>query len=149
QLVRLARSFWCYLGDEDEEVTVEPPCVAAGSVTFGSLNSPAKISAPVIETWAKILTAVPTSRLMLFASERVNAGERPRNEFASRGIASDRLAFVPRLSRSDYLKQYAQIDIALDPWPYNGDTTTCDAIWMGLPVVSLIGQTSVARAGWS
>jgi predicted O-linked N-acetylglucosamine transferase (SPINDLY family) len=122
---------------------------AGGRITFGSLNSAAKVTAPVLDTWAEIVTQVPSSRLILFANERTNPGEHLRREFVRRGVADHRLTFFSRVARRQYLQQYAQIDVALDPWPYNGHMTTCDALWMGVPVVSLIGQTSVARAGLS
>jgi predicted O-linked N-acetylglucosamine transferase (SPINDLY family) len=150
KLVRLPRSFWCYdAGDEQPVSELPARSRDDGRITFGSLNNAAKVSPPVIDTWAEILTRVPSSRLMLFANERVNPGEHLRGEFHRRGIAPDRLEFLPRVPRRDYLKQYGHIDIALDPWPYNGHMTSCDALWMGVPVVSLIGQTSVARAGAS
>lgn len=150
--MRLPRTFWCYDTVADDDLPVgEAPSRARGEgrIVFGSLNSAAKVTAPVIETWARILTKVPSSRLVLFANERVNPGEHLRGEFARRGVREDRLTFLPRVPRRQYLRQYAQIDIALDPWPYNGHMTSCDALWMGVPIVSLVGQTSVARAGLS
>jgi protein O-GlcNAc transferase len=143
ELIRLPRTFWCY---DDDAGTDEPAVeeLSREGITFGSLNNPAKMSAPVIETWAKILAATPSSRLML-----ARPGEPIRDKFSQLGVDSSRVLIVPRLSRREYLRQYQQIDIALDPWPYNGHTTTCDALWMGVPVVSLIGQTSVARGGVS
>jgi predicted O-linked N-acetylglucosamine transferase (SPINDLY family) len=148
RLVHLPRTFWCYDAGDEPPIN-DPPAATAGRVTFGSLNNPAKFSTPVIETWAQILKSVPASALMLFANERVDPGRRVRDEFARRGVAPDRLSFLPRVPRAVYLRQYAMIDIALDPWPYNGHMTSCDALWMGVPLVSLIGQTSVARAGLS
>jgi predicted O-linked N-acetylglucosamine transferase (SPINDLY family) len=148
ELIRLPRSFWCY----DDTVGTDEPAVgelAREGITFGSLNNPAKITEPVVETWAKILAAVPSSRLMLYATAHVNPGEPIRQKFQQFGIDPVRLLIIPRLPRQEYLRQYQQIDIALDPWPYNGHTTTCDALWMGVPVVSLAGQTSVARGGVS
>jgi predicted O-linked N-acetylglucosamine transferase (SPINDLY family) len=87
--------------------------------------------------------------VVLYASERANPGERICREFERHGVSADRLTFLSRVPRRQYLQQYAQIDIALDPWPYNGHMTSCDTLWMGVPIVSLIGQTSVARAGLS
>jgi predicted O-linked N-acetylglucosamine transferase (SPINDLY family) len=148
ELIRLPRSFWCY----DDAAGSDEPAVGELSregITFGSLNNPAKITEPVIETWAKILAAVPSSRLMLYATAHANPGEPIRQKFQQLGIDPARLLIVPRVPRLQYLRQYQQIDIALDPWPYNGHTTTCDALWMGVPVVSLEGRTSVARGGVS
>jgi protein O-GlcNAc transferase len=150
KLVRLTRTFWCYDTRADDDLPVSPPpALRSGAITFGSLNSAAKVTQPVLDTWAEILTKLPSSRLILFANERTNPGEHLRREFARRGVAGERLTFLPRVPRRQYLQQYAQIDIALDPWPYTGHMTTCDALWMGVPAVSLIGQTSVARAGLS
>jgi protein O-GlcNAc transferase len=149
KLVRLTRTFWCYDTADDLPVGGVPALARDGQITFGSLNSAAKVTAPVLDTWAQILTQVPSSRMILFANERMNPGEHLRCEFVHRGVAGDRLTFLPRVPRRQYLQQYGQIDIALDPWPYNGHMTTCDALWMGVPVVSLVGQASVARAGLS
>jgi predicted O-linked N-acetylglucosamine transferase (SPINDLY family) len=86
---------------------------------------------------------------MLYVVERERIGERFRGLFAQRGIDPARLAFVSRQPRIDYLRQHHQIDIALDPFPYNGHMTSCDALWMGVPTVSLRGNTSVGRGGES
>ncbi len=136
-LLRLSRSFWCYDGQGDP-LPSAPAARGDGPITFGSLNNPAKISPGTIETWSKILAAVPSSRLMLQGPARAVAG-----------IDPTRLIFVPRASRERYLANYQQIDIGLDPWPYNGHMTSCDALWMGVPVVSLEGRTSVGRGGAS
>ena len=149
KLIRLPRSFWCYVPDESSSQVGELPATRGKTITFGSLNNPCKMNDDVIDTWSKILRAVPKSRLLLFVIERENIGERFRDLFARRDIDPARLTFVSRQDRPSYLKQYAEIDIALDPFPYNGHMTSCDAFWMGVPVVSLSGQTSVGRGGES
>jgi predicted O-linked N-acetylglucosamine transferase (SPINDLY family) len=144
RLVRLPGSFWCYRG---EDVTIEPPpSLANGYITFGALNNPAKANAATIALWAKVLDAVPNSRLMILAPRQ---SDRVVQLYATRGIAPSRLELVSRRPRGEYLKAHARIDIALDTLPYSGHMTSCDALWMGVPVVSLIGQTSVGRGGLS
>lgn len=148
-LVRLPGSFFCYVPDENSGLVSDAPVARNRTITFGSFNNPCKMNDEVIETWAEILRAVPTSRLAMFVMEQNQAGERFKRKFAAHGIDPARLSFVSRQSRVEYLNQYAKIDIALDPFPYNGHMTSCDALWMGVPVVSLRGQTSVARGGES
>ena len=148
RIARLPHSFWCYLGD-DEPAVNELPVASAGHVTFGSLNNPVKMNTAVIELWSRVLAATPQSRLVLYSADKSPADHPLAAAFASHGIAPDRIMLVPRLPRDEYLRQYHQIDIALDPFPYNGHMTSCDALWMGVPVVSLRGQTSVGRGGQS
>src|SRR5439155_3066315 len=109
-------------------------------------NNPCKIDDGVIELWSRVLAAVPHSRLLLLCPP----GE-PRRRllaaFESRGVAPERIELVASAPRADYLKTYHRIDIALDPFPYNGITTTCDALFMGVPVLTLPGQTPASRAG--
>jgi predicted O-linked N-acetylglucosamine transferase (SPINDLY family) len=125
-----------------------PPVTTKGFITFGAQNNFCKLNAPVIAQWAKVMRAVPHSRLCLLAPE----GE-PRQKtaagFASHGISADRLLFLPFRRRSEYLSTYRDIDIGLDPFPYNGITTTCDALYMGVPVFTLPGSMPAARAGLS
>jgi predicted O-linked N-acetylglucosamine transferase (SPINDLY family) len=144
-LVRLPHSFWCYVPDVDVAIMER----GDAPIAFGSLNNPCKLNDEVIDTWCEILRAVPHSRLMLFVIERNIIGQRFRRLFEARGIDSGRLEFVPLQPRVDYLNQYNRIDICLDPWPYNGHMTSCDALWMGVPVVSLRAETSVGRGGES
>jgi predicted O-linked N-acetylglucosamine transferase (SPINDLY family) len=147
-LIRLPQSFWCYVGDEETAVN-ELPARSAGHVTFGSLNNPVKMNPAVVELWSRVLAAVPDARLMLFSGEKSPTTHPLLDLFAARGVARDRITLVPRLPRQEYLRQYHQIDIALDPFPYNGHMTSCDALWMGVPVVSVRGATSVGRGGVS
>jgi protein O-GlcNAc transferase len=145
--IRLAETFWCY---NPCGVTPEPaasPAECLGYVTFGCLNSFAKISAS-LELWAEILQSVPESRLIVYSPRGAHL-DSVRERFAGRGIAPDRLEFPGWQQRDDYLKTYGQIDIALDPFPWGGGITTCDALWMGVPVVSLLGRTAVGRGGAS
>jgi predicted O-linked N-acetylglucosamine transferase (SPINDLY family) len=114
-------------------------------VTFGSLNNFAKMHEGVLARWALILEAVKDSRLLLYCPEG-EARERVRGYLGTRGIAPERVAFSGYLRRRGYLSLYHQTDIGLDPFPYNGMTTTCDALWMGVPVLTLPGKTPASRA---
>jgi predicted O-linked N-acetylglucosamine transferase (SPINDLY family) len=125
--------------------------VAKGFVTFGSFNSPRKLSPPAIAAWAQILTAIPRSRLILKSLAFVEPTRRQYflDCFAANGLSADRIElWQPRRELAAHLGSYSEIDIALDPFPYNGTTNTCEAMWMGVPVVSLIGDRHSARVGF-
>jgi protein O-GlcNAc transferase len=96
----------------------------------------------------ELLRRVPEAHLVLYAPPGSHR-ERVRETREKAELATDRLTFVPRQSFEDYLRTYGDIDVALDPFPYGGGTTTCDALWMGVPVVTLAGRTAVSRAGSS
>jgi len=145
---RLPRSYWCYQAPSEVPDIAPLPAESAGHITFGSLNNFCKISRPAMETWAKILLALPNSRLILHAHEGVHR-QRTKDFFAALGVSPDRIEFVGFEPMERYLKQYHSIDIALDSFPYAGGTTTFDALWMGTPVVTLNGKTAVGRGGVS
>jgi predicted O-linked N-acetylglucosamine transferase (SPINDLY family) len=146
RLIRLDPCCWCYRPDDDSPDVNDLPALAAGHLTFACLNKLIKVTPQMASLWARVLDAVPGSRLMVLAGK--GQGEPAAFElFARAGIARDRVDLVGRLPREDYLRLYHRIDIALDTFPYNGHTTTCDALWMGVPTVTLAGQTHVARAG--
>jgi predicted O-linked N-acetylglucosamine transferase (SPINDLY family) len=145
-LVCLPETAWCY--QANEEVDVGPlPFLGASHITFGSLNQFAKITSEVMALWSQILFAVPDSRLLLLLQADDAGRKRVQQAFASLGIADHRLEFVPKAPRLQYLGNYQRIDICLDPFPYNGAVTTCDALWMGVPVVTLAGDRYVSRQG--
>jgi predicted O-linked N-acetylglucosamine transferase (SPINDLY family) len=125
-----------------------PPAIRNGFVTFGSLNKIVKVSRPCVQLWARVLEAAPQSKLMLAASAADAAPIVER--LAPLGLGRERLLVVGKVrGRREYLQGFGQIDIALDTFPFNGITTTCDGLWMGVPAVSLAGATSVSRAGRS
>ena len=150
----LPDSWTCYEAPAGYPDVNELPAKRHGFVTFGSFNNSCKISAEVLAAWGQILRAVPNSRLMLLAKQ---GGHRRRMSEAmeSHGITADRLIFADYLPATDNLDQgrllsrYHLVDIALDTFPYNGMTTTLDALWMGVPVISLVGQRNLGRAGLS
>jgi predicted O-linked N-acetylglucosamine transferase (SPINDLY family) len=148
KLIRLPRCFFCYQADGDEPGAAPPPSTSGAGIMLGSLNFPPKVSEPAIALWARCLHALPNSRLMLITY----ANDREQHftaSFARHGIDPARLEFHRPQPRLDYLRLYQKIDIALDPFPYNGGVTTCDALWMGVPVITLPGETSLSRAGLS
>lgn len=146
KLLRLPEIAWCYQPSASPDVG-PPPAAKAGHVTFGSFNNLAKTPPAVIALWARILNAVPRSRLLLLNSPDRRGTQRVQEEFQKHGIGPDRVELVKRRPREEYLAVYNQVDIGLDPFPYNGGVTTCDALWMGTPVISLAGPTYVARQG--
>ncbi len=118
----------------------------SGTVRFGSINNPCKNNEPLVKLWARVMENVPGSTMVMLASGEGHRN-RIRGMFERAGISPARVEFVDRLSRVDYLRLHDQIDVCLDTLPYNGITTTCDALWMGVPVVTLIGKTASGRAG--
>ncbi len=146
--IRLPDAFWCY-DPCTSEATVNPlPALKHGYITFGSFNNFCKINPPVLKLWADVLRTTANSRLVMLAA----AGSPQRQTLSvleREGIAANRVEFVPRCPRPRYLDYYHRIDIGLDTFPYNGQTTTLDAWWMGVPVVTIAGNTAVARSGLS
>jgi predicted O-linked N-acetylglucosamine transferase (SPINDLY family) len=148
KLLPLADCYWCYRPPAGAPEVGPAPVQKNGFVTFGSLNSLAKVNDNVLQVWTKLLERVPRSRLALHAPGGQSNPSIVRR-LVSQGIPVDRLLLYPRLDLIGYLKLYNQIDIALDPFPYGGGTTTFDALWMGVPVVTLEGTMPLGRAGAS
>jgi predicted O-linked N-acetylglucosamine transferase (SPINDLY family) len=148
QLVRLPECGMCYQPGDSPEVRAVPPARQSGMVTFASLNPLAKLSEDVLALWLRILAAVPGSRLLLRTGAGRAGEERIRDAVARHGLTQERVALLGQVAtRFDYLRFYQEVDLALDPFPYNGITTTCDALWMGVPVLTLAGRMSVSRYG--
>jgi predicted O-linked N-acetylglucosamine transferase (SPINDLY family) len=148
RLFRLPDTYWCYLPSIGAGEIVPPPMARVGFVTFGCLSNFAKVSPAVLDTWSKILVAVPESRLLLHALEGDHR-DRVRELFSRSGIDGARVSFVGWMSPKEHMEQYQRIDITLDTFPFAGGTTTCNALWMGVPVVSVAGPTSIGRGGVS
>lgn len=149
RLLRLAGGFLCYLPFPES-----PPVARTKRdvITFGSFNHQPKINPEVIRTWVAILNAVPGSRLVLKNSAIAHGttAQRCRDAFGRHGIRSDRLVFLEsKPLYADHLATYHEIDVALDPFPYNGTTTTFDSIFMGVPVITLAGDRHAGRVGQS
>ncbi|MCW5592915.1 MAG: tetratricopeptide repeat protein [Burkholderiales bacterium] len=148
-LLRLPASLWCYRSWPCSPDVCPSPGLERGYVTFGSTANPAKLNASLLRAWKRLLGRVPGSRLLVHAPEDVDFRQRILATVCEDGQPEERVAFFPRLPAMEYLRQYADIDICLDSFPCAGATTTLDALWMGVPVVSLAGQAPYSRAGAS
>lgn len=151
-LVRLDGCFLSYQPPGDAPDIQAAPALRKGYVTFGSFNNVIKMGPEVVRTWAEIMRRVEGSRLLMkglaFTSDRTK--QRYRQLFSDQGIDADRLDLVAwHLEVRSHLDLYGEIDIALDPFPYNGTATTCEALWMGVPVVTYAGTRHSARVGAS
>ena len=146
--VRLIDSFWCYDPCGIDMEVNELPAKENGSVTFGCLNNFCKVNERVLSLWARTLGKVKDSRLVI-SSRSGSQRQRTLAALEREGVAARRVEFVDFRPRREYLELYHRLDVVLDTFPYNGGVTTCDALWMGTPVVSLAGETPVSRAGLS
>jgi protein O-GlcNAc transferase len=144
--IRLPETFWCYDPLTSEPRVNELPAAAAGHITFGCLNNFGKVHEAVLVVWARVLRQVEKSRLLLLA-EQGDHWQRTIDRLGREGIDPGRIEFVLPRPRKSYLELYHFIDIGLDSFPCNGHTTSLDSFWMGVPVVSLVGRTAMARAG--
>jgi predicted O-linked N-acetylglucosamine transferase (SPINDLY family) len=152
RLVRLPGCFLCYQPPANAPEVAPSPWRQNGFVTFGSFNNLAKVSEDVIARWAHILREVPDARLIIKNPSLTDVATRERYQalFAQAGVAAGRLALLGYVKDdAGHLGTYRLVDIALDTFPYNGTTTTCEALWMGVPVVSLRGDRHSARVGAS
>jgi protein O-GlcNAc transferase len=147
QTIRLPATYWCY----------QPMEIAASlklserkrdGVTFGCLNNFTKVNDSVLDRWAEILRSVPGSKLIVHAPLG-SVRERMLEHLRLQGITAERITFMGKVSAAEYLRMHESIDIALDTFPYAGGTTTCDALWMGTPVVTMAGERGVGRGGVS
>ncbi|MGE3772175.1 MAG: tetratricopeptide repeat protein [Gammaproteobacteria bacterium] len=149
RLHRLPHSLWCYQPFADMGEVSASPAQARGYVSFGSFNNYAKVGPRVVALWAEVLKAVPRARLVMITVPQGEAQAALWARFESLGVARERVVLHDRLGRGEYVSLFGEVDVALDPFPCNGGTTTCDALWMGLPVVALRGETFLSRASLS
>lgn len=153
RLIRLDPCFLCYEAPSEAPTpAISVPSARAGTITFGSFNALLKVTGATLDLWAGVLRELPGSRLVL--KDRLLAGARMRERLLaglqSRGVEPARVElFAHTASIREHLALYDSIDVAFDPFPYHGTTTTCDALWMGVPVVSLAGRTHARRVGVS
>jgi protein O-GlcNAc transferase len=146
--LRLPHTYWCYAPPPEASSVVPPPVLSRGFITFGSSNASAKASRPIFDAWIEILARVPNSRLLMHSREG-NHRDELRNRLSSRGVDPSRIEFFGFRPADQYFANYGNFDIALDTHPYAGGTTTCDALWMGVPVVTLAGATAISRGASS
>lgn len=151
KLLRLDSGFLCFTPPVESPEVPPLPFIERGYVTFGSFNALPKITADMLEVWARILLRVPNSRLLIKNAQLIDPvlQERLRNQLAQLGVAGERAEIVGQTSKSEHMAMLGCVDIALDTFPYHGTTTTCDTLWMGVPVITLAGESHVSRVGVS
>ncbi len=143
--VRLPRCYWCYQAPAEAASIIPVP---RDHVTFGCLNNFAKISPQALNAWGQLMQRVPGSRLLMLAPAG-QSRQRVSDALGRHGVTSDRLEFVGQMPPASYFSTYRRMDVALDPFPYGGGTTTCDALWMGVPVITLRDRRAVGRGSAS
>jgi protein O-GlcNAc transferase len=152
KLLRLDPCFICFQPPDQQGEPGPPPCVANGFVTFGSFNTLKKVSGPLMDVWARVLLAAPGSRLLL---KTHGLGEPAMQDeivsrFARSGVTRERLELMGAVEdMAAHRDVYRRVDVGLDTFPYNGTTTTCEALWMGVPVVAMAGSMHAGRVGVS
>lgn len=151
-LIRLPHGFLCFKGDPTQSFECTPPYKHNGYITFGTFNNLSKITDEVIEVWAKVLLAVENSRILLkciqFADDKTK--KQILSTFNKFGIEDQRVELLGRVENTaEHQALYSKVDIALDPFPYNGTTTTFEALWMGVPTLTMTGDRHSARVGAS
>jgi predicted O-linked N-acetylglucosamine transferase (SPINDLY family) len=152
KLIRLPENFLCYLPDRDSPEINGIPALEAGCITFGSFNKFSKISSKTFSVWTAILDKIPNSHLIVksVALSDLTTRNYAFNKFVEGGIDKNRIELYSWLpSVREHLMLYNRIDIGLDTFPYNGTTTTCEALWMGVPVITLAGKSHASRVGVS
>ncbi|OBX35418.1 hypothetical protein A8U91_04491 [Halomonas elongata] len=147
KLIRLPDDYICYMPCPYAPATSSLPAIKNGYVTLGCLNNPAKIGATLLAEWAKLMHELPESRLLLRGAqyESEDFCRWIRETLAEHGIADYRILLEGPARHAEFLETYQRIDIALDSWPYSGGLTTCEAMLMGVPVVTLPGPTFAGR----
>ena len=151
-LVRFSTCAWVYAPPASSPAIAPPPCLKNGHITFGSFNNFSKVTDEMLTIWAHLLNKVPGSRLLLKSiglSDPAITGQ-IQERLRQSGLPMERVELSgPKGSTAEHLAAYSVIDIALDTAPYNGTTTTCEALWMGVPVITLIGNRHAARVSAS
>ena len=151
RVLRMPDGYLCYDPPHSAPPVGPPPSVTKGFTTFGSFNNLAKITPEVVATWAKILHRLPTARLIVKYRGLGDPSVQRRylDLFAAHEIGPQRLELQPWTSYEDYLATYHQVDLVLDPFPFSGSTTACEAMWMGVPVVTCPFETFASRHSFS
>jgi predicted O-linked N-acetylglucosamine transferase (SPINDLY family) len=148
RLIRLPQVAWVYQPTELVLPVLPRPSARGGRFTWGCLNNPAKVNSGCLEAWGRILKAVPDSQLMLLVREDDEARERIHSGLLLAGAKLGQWVFVPPGTPRQYCEYHYQVDVMLDPFPYNGAVTTADSLWMGVPVLGICGDSYHSRQGW-
>lgn len=149
KLYRLPHSQWCYRPFTEVDYDPEAPFVRNGHITFGSFNQTVKITLTVRKLWGDILAQVPDSRLVVVGVIDNHAREGLYRDLENAGVDRGRITMLPYIPIEDYYRWFGRVDIALDTMPFSGGTTTCDALWMGTPVITMPGVRSWSRSAAS
>jgi predicted O-linked N-acetylglucosamine transferase (SPINDLY family) len=146
---RLPQTRLCFTAPACSPLVNDLPAASNGALTFGCFNNVAKVTDDVVAVWARVLRAVSNGRLLLKSPPLREPALRHAliDKFAAHGIGADRLTLEGLSSREDYLARYGQVDIALDPFPFPGGTTSVESMWMGVPVLTMSGKSFLARQG--
>jgi protein O-GlcNAc transferase len=149
--VALPNSFWCFDPMEEAPIAADPPCVKNGFVTLGCVGNLVKINARILVSWVQVMEALPTSRLLIrsISLEDEAAETFISNKLLAAGMDLLRIDFHKPQGGAGFFNSYNEIDIILDTYPFNGGTTTCFATYMGVPVVSMYGESLISRMGLS
>ena len=152
KLIRVPGCYLCYLPDRESPEVGPLPALSEGHITFGSFNNFVKLTPDMMGLWSDIVKAIPGSRLVMKAkslSDKSTYGY-VIDTFKQKGIPAERIELLGwEPSSKGHLETFNRIDIALDTFPYHGTTTTCEALWMGVPVITLAGTTHASRVGVS
>ena len=151
EVIRLSRTRFCYTPPDYSPAIAPPPAVKRKSITLGSFNNLIKVTPKTISMWAEILNSVQDSRLILKWKTFRDQEEQERiwQAFEYQGVDRERIELRPDSFHSEMLQEYKDVDIALDPFPFTGALTTCEALWMGVPVVTMCGSRMVSRQSYS
>jgi predicted O-linked N-acetylglucosamine transferase (SPINDLY family) len=149
RLYRMPHSQWCYAPVYELTLNLRPHAERPNAIVFGSFNQYAKISDSCLDLWCSLLRAAPEASLVVLDVPPGKTQDAFRRRLLQRNINRDRVSVRGRLGISEYFAAIANVDIALDTFPYNGATTTLDTLWMGVPLVALHGDRSIARSGYS
>jgi len=149
RVVRLPGCQWCFQPIMETPEVAPPPARREGRITFGSFHNLAKVGPGVIRLWSQLLKQVADSRLLLMAKGLGDGGRDLLDRFVAEGVAADRVVLRNAVPYREYLATYGEVDIALDTFPYSGGTTTCESLWMGVPVVTWAGPTVPGRGSAS
>jgi predicted O-linked N-acetylglucosamine transferase (SPINDLY family) len=151
KLIRLSGSFLCYQQPDDAPEVSDLPAISTIGITFASFNNRAKITETVIRTWSTILNLIPGARLIIKSRELADTATCRElvKQFEDCHVNPEQLELIGFLPFRSHLALYHRVDVALDTFPYNGTTTTCEAFWMGVPVIALKGASHISRVGVS